>query len=267
MPDIWGDGKLLTFSGLDGPTSWAHTLVGGASTDPFGVVWHLRPDVFLVFGGRIEGQDARLVLGDAVELSVRTGDGAGDLRMACADCWTVVGETTGSLSVRLDGPTETEVGFVALFTDERDGVTRWCLALSADSPDEARARAEAERWSGAFDARLEALAGRLAAWPLQVLLNAPCLGLIGWIAWDVIARFWQGRYLPGDYFRHGGIAVLVTWVLGFLLLQVAAALALRAPLRRGLARAFAGTPRAPLGPLEGQLQALTSLERAVSDGY
>jgi len=155
MPDIWGDGKLLTFSGLDGPTSWAHTLVGGASIDPFGIVWHLRPDVFLVFGGRLEGQDARLVLGDAVEMSARTGDGAGDLRMAFADCWTLVGEAGGSLSVRLDGPAETEAGFVELLTEQRNGVTRWCLALSPESAGEAHDRAEA-RMAADLDALIAA---------------------------------------------------------------------------------------------------------------
>jgi hypothetical protein len=58
MPKVWGDGKLLTFSGIDGPTSWAHTLVGGATTNPFGIVWRLRPDVLLVFGGLLAGQEA-----------------------------------------------------------------------------------------------------------------------------------------------------------------------------------------------------------------
>ena len=128
-----------------------------------------------------------------------------------------------------------------------------------------RAHAEADRWSDAFGARLDALAHRLAAWPLQVLLNAPSLGLIVWIAYDVVARFWQGRYLPADYFRHAGIAVLLAWALGFLLLQVIVAFALRAPLRRGVARALAGTPSATLGPLEGQLRALASLEQAVGE--
>jgi len=127
-----------------------------------------------------------------------------------------------------------------------------------------RARAEAERCSRASAARLETLAQRLSAWPLQVLLNAPSLGLIGWIAYDVIARFWQGRYLPADYFRHAGIAVLVAWVLGFILLQMAAALALRAPL--GRRPAFAGGAAADAGPLGDQLRALASLERAVGEG-
>lgn len=143
MPKVWGDGKLLTFSGIDGPTSWAHTLVGGATTNPFGIVWRLRPDVLLIFGGLLAGQEGRLVLGDAADLTAHTPRGSGDLRLAFADCWTVVGEVTGSLEVRLAGPTETEAGFVALATAEADGATRWCLALSAESAEQARERAEA----------------------------------------------------------------------------------------------------------------------------
>lgn len=143
MPKVWGDGKLLTFSGIDGPTSWAHTLVGGATTNPFGIVWRLRPDVLLIFGGLLAGQEGRLVLGDAADLTAHTPRGSGDLRLAFADCWTVVGEVTGSLEVRLAGPTETEAGFVALATAEADGATRWCLALSAESAEQARKRAEA----------------------------------------------------------------------------------------------------------------------------
>ncbi|MGD9495374.1 MAG: amylo-alpha-1,6-glucosidase [Armatimonadota bacterium] len=143
MPDIWSDGKLFAYSGLDGPTSWAHTLVGGACTDPFGIALHLGPDLMLAFGGRLEAQDGRLVLGDAAHLGAQTGDGAGDLRLAFADCWTLAGQVTGSLSVRLHGPPQTEAGFVELLTAERDGLIRWCLALSPDSGREARRRAEA----------------------------------------------------------------------------------------------------------------------------
>ena len=31
MPNIWGEGKLFAFSGLDGETDWAHTLVASAT--------------------------------------------------------------------------------------------------------------------------------------------------------------------------------------------------------------------------------------------
>ncbi|MFW6155705.1 MAG: hypothetical protein ACOC7J_00185, partial [Armatimonadota bacterium] len=111
MPDIWGDGKLFTFSGLDGPTHWANTLVGGAASAPLGIVLHLRPDLRLIFGGEMRAQSG-LVLGDAVDISVETTDGAGDLRFAFADCWTIVGEIIGDLTVQLEGPTDTDAGFV-----------------------------------------------------------------------------------------------------------------------------------------------------------
>ncbi|MGI5817996.1 MAG: amylo-alpha-1,6-glucosidase [Armatimonadota bacterium] len=154
MPDIWGDGKLFTFSGLDGQTSWAHTLVGGATSDPLGIVWHLRPDVRLLFGGRLDHQSGP-VLGDAADISADTSDGSGTLRFAFADCWTLVGEVTGELMVRLDGETDTEAGFVELVAEPNGEAVRWCLALSAESADEAKGRAE-QGMSADLDALIEA---------------------------------------------------------------------------------------------------------------
>ncbi len=156
MPDVWGDGKLFTFSGLDGQTSWSNTLVGGATSDPLGIVLHLKPDVQLTFGGAL--QEARaasgLVLGDAVSATAITSDASGELRFAFADCRTIVGEVTGDLSVRLDGPGETEAGFVTLLAEETAAGIRWCLALSAHSPEEASQRA-AEAISADLDALIE----------------------------------------------------------------------------------------------------------------
>lgn len=63
--------------------------MGGATTNPFGIVWRLRPDVLLIFGGLLAGQEGRLVLGDAADLTARTPRGSGDLRLAFADCWTI----------------------------------------------------------------------------------------------------------------------------------------------------------------------------------
>ncbi|MCD6359282.1 MAG: hypothetical protein J7M38_00375, partial [Armatimonadetes bacterium] len=53
MPDIWGDGKLFCFSGLDGETSWAHTFVGSASLHPFGIIIRTDPELTLRFGGDV----------------------------------------------------------------------------------------------------------------------------------------------------------------------------------------------------------------------
>ena len=140
MPDLWGDGKLFTFSGLDGPTSWSNTLVGGATSDPLGIILHLNPDVKIVFGGELRRQ-AGLVLGDAVDISVTTCDDPGSIRFAFADCWTIVGEVLGDLTVRLEGETDTDAGFVALVTDDADGRVRWCLVLSPESAQDAERRA------------------------------------------------------------------------------------------------------------------------------
>lgn len=157
MPDIWSDGKLFTFSGLDGQTSWAHTLVGGATSDPLGIVLHLKPDVRLTFGGALQDQSG-LVLGDAVDASVNCSDGSGTIRFAFADCWTIVGEVSGDLTVRFEGDTDTEAGFVELAAEDADGAIRWCLALSPDSPQEAKQRA-----AEAMHADLDGLIARRAA--------------------------------------------------------------------------------------------------------
>ncbi len=143
MPNIWGDGKLITFSGLDGETSWAHTLAGSAAEDPFGIALYFRPDATLIFGGRLEAQGGRLVLGDAADITAQTTDGGGDLRLAFADCWTLVGEITGTLSVRLEDDAPGEAAPMALATRNRGDVTRWCLALGPDGREQACARAEA----------------------------------------------------------------------------------------------------------------------------
>lgn len=103
MPNIWGDGKLLTFSGIDGPTVGRTPSWAGQPPTPSASSWRLRPDVLLIFGGLLAGQEGRLVLGDAADLTARTPRGSGDLRLAFADCWTIGGEVTGSLEVRLEG--------------------------------------------------------------------------------------------------------------------------------------------------------------------
>ena len=79
---------------------------------------------------------------------------------------------------------------------------------------------------------LARLAERLSAWPLQVLLNAPVAGMIGWVMVDTIAGFFARRYLPADYFRHAAIAALVVWLASLAVLQVIVAVALRRTLSR-----------------------------------
>lgn len=141
MPDRWGEGKLFAFSGLDGETSWSNALMGSATTHPMGIELRLGAGVGLSFGGAFRDVQTGLILGDAVDASVVTTAGRGELRFAFADCWTLIGEVSGDLSVALEGKAETEAGFLSLARQRRDGRLRWSLALSPDDPEETAARA------------------------------------------------------------------------------------------------------------------------------
>jgi len=116
-----------------------------------------------------------------------------------------------------------------------------------------------QRWDTVREDRLVRLAHVLSGWPLQLLLNVPSLGMVGWVGVQTVLSFVQQRYLPADYFRHAGIAALALWLLGFVVFQIVGSLALRAPLRRQMAQALQAT-FADLGsPLEPQLAALQAL--------
>lgn len=119
----------------------------------------------------------------------------------------------------------------------------------------------AAQWGTYAATRLEQVSERLSAWPLQVLLNLPVLGMLGWIGVEAVLAFVQRRYLPATYFQNGAMALVAVWVLAYLLLQGAASIALRR-LRRGglsreLARALAETI---LAPWADQLRALDQLQ-------
>jgi len=104
------------------------------------------------------------------------------------------------------------------------------------------------------------LAGRLSAWPLQVLLNAPVIGTAGWIAYDATVGFYLRRFLPAAYFQHAGVAALAAWLGGFLVLQAVASIAARGALRRRVASAVADSVAGQqLEALWGQIERLEAL--------
>ena len=160
MPAVWDDGKLFAFSGLDGPTSWANTLSGSATTEPLGILLHLNPDVRVTFADGVQDVDAELVLGDAVELSARVDGGSGKLRFAFADAWTIIGETTGALAttvtpasadaagdpqapltVAAGTQVDTGYGSLAFQTVPTALGERFCIALGPEGAEQAQQRA------------------------------------------------------------------------------------------------------------------------------
>lgn len=94
---------------------------------------------------------------------------------------------------------------------------------------------------------LEQSARRLAHPLLQVALNGPVLGLLGWVGYQTVAAFVSGDYLPAEYFQNAGTALLALWAAGFVLLQVIVSLAVRSGVKRRAARALASTATEQLG--------------------
>ncbi len=139
MPNIWGEGKLFAFSGLDGETDWAHTLVASATEEPLGLCLHLNPDVMLTFAHGVKRIEARVVLGDAVDLTAETAEGTGELRFVIANHRMIIGEVTGALSAGPATEQRTGAGHLVIRVVEKDGVLRFCVALAPEDASEARA--------------------------------------------------------------------------------------------------------------------------------
>jgi energy-coupling factor transporter ATP-binding protein EcfA2 len=119
----------------------------------------------------------------------------------------------------------------------------------------------AGQWGAYAAARLEQVAERLSAWALQILLNLPVLGMLGWIGVEAVLAFVQRRYLPATYYQNGAIALVAVWVLAYLLLQGAASIALRRLRRGGLGRELAhALAETILAPWADQLRAIRHLQ-------
>lgn len=126
---------------------------------------------------------------------------------------------------------------------------------------EERGLALSARWAQAYEESLAQMARSFSFWLVQLLWNGPTLGLVGWVGTETVRRFFSSSYLPADYFRHALIAILIVWLLSFILLQIVISLALRGPLQRRVARRLREAAIANVGTLQEQLRALRELER------
>lgn len=128
-----------------------------------------------------------------------------------------------------------------------------------------------ERWSRAVDREIERVAARLGGAALQVLLNAPAVGILGYVGWVTIHAFFGGDYLGGDYFLHAFWVIAIALLLSFFVLQVLIRAAASAG--RITARAFQRLPQelearerpdaAAGDAVRPQLEALLQLAAAV----
>jgi energy-coupling factor transporter ATP-binding protein EcfA2 len=112
-----------------------------------------------------------------------------------------------------------------------------------------------------YRARLERLARHLAAWPLQLLLNLPTLGMLAWVATDAVLAFAWKQALPVTHLQTGAIAVIAVWLLGYIVLQVLTLASLSRLRRVGAARAMGAVlTHSLVEPWAAQLAALTDLQ-------
>ncbi|MGB8720949.1 MAG: GTPase [Desulfobacterales bacterium] len=76
------------------------------------------------------------------------------------------------------------------------------------------------RWNGALERSLETAAAKLSGFVLQVLFNLPIVALLGHVGWITARNYFSGNYLPGDFFLHAFITVLIALLLAFFFFQV-----------------------------------------------
>lgn len=119
-------------------------------------------------------------------------------------------------------------------------------------------------WSRAVDREIERVSGRLGAVWLQVLLNAPAVGILGYVGWVTLSTFFRADYLGGDYFLHAFWVIAIALLLSFFVLQVLIHTA--AGTGRIVARAFQCLPQdlekldgPAAGPVRSQLEALLQM--------
>jgi len=146
VPDVWGEGALFAFSGLDGETNTASGFVASYAREPYGLLFHTPRRRLLDVSLRARGS-VRLATGDtlAVETAV------GDLLMVYSAWHTIVGRlpAAGTMTLRLeDGPAAEYLDglWVSADPDGRDflaGIqegTRFALSYGA-TREEAASRA------------------------------------------------------------------------------------------------------------------------------
>jgi hypothetical protein len=107
-------------------------------------------------------------------------------------------------------------------------------------------------WDSALEGAVERAARIASGFPLQLLLNAPTIGLVGWVAFETVRRFFTREWLGTDYFVHALVSLGVVWMLSFVVVQLVVRLVGGA---RIMKRAFAELRARASGPAEGRASA------------
>ncbi len=77
----------------------------------------------------------------------------------------------------------------------------------------------AQAWLRCLKETIERRAAACSHWTLQLVFNLPIICLWGWIAFQVVIRFFQGNYISADYARHSMLMLFLTIVIQFVVYQ------------------------------------------------
>jgi len=180
-PDIWSDGQVCAFSGLDGPTHWSSAVGGRMIGEQCGFVFDTQPAIKLVIRALLDGapvldtlpaaqQECRIAAA-GVEFSLPLADGRLDVRLAFDGSESFAGHITAATTaahrltvlVELQSDEASRIGPSRLVTPGRqlradftpDGLQR---ALPSDAV--AAALTDPKR----FEAAAKAYEGRPEPW-------------------------------------------------------------------------------------------------------
>lgn len=102
-----------------------------------------------------------------------------------------------------------------------------------------QAEAMLYRREAATAERIGRHAAILSSWPIQLLANAPTLGLAMWVGIYTVGTFFGGQPLSGDYFSHAGAVLLVIWLASITLYQALVSMLLGRATDRAVVAALA----------------------------
>jgi GTPase SAR1 family protein len=119
-------------------------------------------------------------------------------------------------------------------------------------------------WEQAVEEEIERAGRRLGGFVLQALVNAPAVGVLGYVGWLTVERFLKERYLTGDFFVHALWVIAIVLLLSFFFLQVVIRLAagterITGRAFRRLTRELKETDGLAENPVRAQIEALLRL--------
>jgi len=74
-------------------------------------------------------------------------------------------------------------------------------------------------WRGAFENAIEKTSRRFSGTTLQLLINAPSIGILAHAGWVTGRHYFTGQYLSSDFFLHAFMTIAIVLLLSFFALQ------------------------------------------------